>query len=166
MRIFYDQLANLQKLGPVGQIFGMIPGLSNTGLLDGGRDQESALRMRRFMTIMDSMTAGELDSTNPKILGEESRILRIARGAGRPPMEVVDLFEQYKSMRTGIVGAKGQGGLMKAMGKMTNARGGPSAAQMAQMQAHMGKMLPPHVLQSMGGPDALKGLLKQMEGMK
>ena len=27
----YDQLANLQKLGPVGQIFGMIPGLANTG---------------------------------------------------------------------------------------------------------------------------------------
>jgi hypothetical protein len=39
---------------------------------------------------------------------------------------------------------------------------------MAQMQAHMGKMLPPHVLQQMGGPAALQGLLKQMDakGMK
>ena len=72
--------------------------------------------------------------------------MRIARGAGRPPGEVVELFEEYKRMRTAIVGAKGQGGLMKAMGKSMNARGGPSAAQMAQMQAHMGKMLPPHVL--------------------
>jgi signal recognition particle subunit SRP54 len=168
MRILYDQLASLQKLGPVGQIFGMIPGLSNTGMFDGGRDAESALRMKRFMTMMDSMTAAELDSTNVKILGEEKRVLRIARGAGRPPMEVVELFEEYKRMRTAIVGAKGQGGLMKAMGKSMNARGGPSAAQMAQMQAHMGKMLPPHVLQQMGGPAALQGLLKQMDakGMK
>lgn len=157
MRILYDQLANLQKLGPVGQIFGMIPGLSNAqGLFGGDRDAESALRMKRFMTMMDSMTAKELDSTNVKILGEIPRILRIARGAGRPPQEVCELFEEYKRMRTAIVGAKGQGGLMKAMGKSMNARGGPSAQQMAQMQAHMGKMLPPHVLQQMGGAGALQ----------
>jgi signal recognition particle subunit SRP54 len=158
MRILYDQLANLQKLGPVGQIFGMIPGLSNAGLFGGGdnRDAESALRMKRFMTMMDSMTAAELDSANVKILADVPRILRIARGAGRPPGDVVELFEEYKRMRTAIVGAKGQGGLMKAMGKSMNARGGPSAAQMAQMQAHMGKMLPPHVLQQMGGAGALQ----------
>lgn len=158
MRILYDQLANLQKLGPVGQIFGMIPGLgaAASALGGGDRDAESALRMKRFMTMMDSMTAKELDSTNVKILGEIPRILRIARGAGRPPQEVCDLFEEYKRMRTAIVGAKGQGGLMKAMGKSMNARGGPSAQQMAQMQAHMGKMLPPHVLQQMGGAGALQ----------
>ena len=32
MRILYEQLANIQKMGPVGQVMGMIPGLSNSGL--------------------------------------------------------------------------------------------------------------------------------------
>ena len=32
LRILYEQFANIQKMGPVGQIMGMIPGLSNTGV--------------------------------------------------------------------------------------------------------------------------------------
>ena len=32
MRILYEQLANVQKMGSVGQIMSMIPGLSNSGL--------------------------------------------------------------------------------------------------------------------------------------
>ncbi len=32
MRILYEQFANIQKMGPVGQIMGMIPGLSNAGV--------------------------------------------------------------------------------------------------------------------------------------
>ena len=31
MRILYDQLANIQKMGPVGQVLGMIPGMANSG---------------------------------------------------------------------------------------------------------------------------------------
>ena len=44
------------------------------------------------MTIMDSMTNKELDSSNPKLLTENSRIMRIARGSGRHPQEVVELL--------------------------------------------------------------------------
>jgi hypothetical protein len=40
-------------------------------------------------------------------------------------------------MRATIVGSKGQGGLMKAMGKSAGARGGPNPQQMAQMQQHV-----------------------------
>ena len=32
LRILYEQFANIQKMGPVGQIMGMIPGLSNVGV--------------------------------------------------------------------------------------------------------------------------------------
>ena len=32
LRILYEQFANIQKMGPVGQIMGMIPGLSNAGV--------------------------------------------------------------------------------------------------------------------------------------
>ena len=34
MRILYEQLANVQKMGSVGQIMSMIPGLSNSGIFD------------------------------------------------------------------------------------------------------------------------------------
>ncbi len=37
MRILYEQLANIQKMGPVGQVMGMIPGLSNSGLFTKAR---------------------------------------------------------------------------------------------------------------------------------
>ena len=32
MRILYEQLSNIQKMGPVGGIMSMIPGLSNSDL--------------------------------------------------------------------------------------------------------------------------------------
>ena len=32
LRILYEQLANIQKMGPVGQVMSMIPGLSNSNL--------------------------------------------------------------------------------------------------------------------------------------
>ena len=37
LRILYEQLANLQKMGPMGQVMSMIPGLSNSGLFQGVR---------------------------------------------------------------------------------------------------------------------------------
>ena len=32
LRILYEQLVNIQKMGPVGQVMSMIPGLSNSNL--------------------------------------------------------------------------------------------------------------------------------------
>lgn len=34
MRILYEQLANIQKMGPVGQVMSMIPGMSNSDLFN------------------------------------------------------------------------------------------------------------------------------------
>ena len=34
MRILYEQFANVQKMGSVGQIMSMIPGLSNSGVFN------------------------------------------------------------------------------------------------------------------------------------
>ncbi|MFS7923348.1 putative signal-recognition-particle GTPase [Helianthus anomalus] len=49
------------------------------------------------MTMMDSMTDEELDSTNPKLMNE-SRMTRIARGSGRQVREVVEMFEECKRL--------------------------------------------------------------------
>jgi hypothetical protein len=47
MRILYEQLANIQKMGPVGQVMGMIPGLSNSGLFTKVRVQPLLLPLSR-----------------------------------------------------------------------------------------------------------------------
>ena len=57
-----------------------------------GKENESGARIKRFMCMMDSMTTKELDSPNPKIWAEASRIMRIARGCGRHPLEVQELI--------------------------------------------------------------------------
>jgi signal recognition particle subunit SRP54 len=57
-----------------------------------GKENESGARIKRFMCMMDSMTTKELDSPNPKIWAETSRIMRIARGCGRHPIEVQELI--------------------------------------------------------------------------
>merc|ERR1712127_801702 len=58
---------------------------------------ESGVRIKKWMTMMDSMNDAELDET--KMLAP-SRILRIARGSGHHPLEVVELLEQFKLMQT------------------------------------------------------------------
>ena len=57
-----------------------------------GKEKESAARIKRFMTIMDSMTDKELDSPNPKIFQEPSRIIRLSRGSGSHPHQVLELM--------------------------------------------------------------------------
>lgn len=46
---------------------------------------------------MDSMTEAELDETKAFA---PSRIIRVARGSGHYPQEVVELLEQFKLMQT------------------------------------------------------------------
>lgn len=57
-----------------------------------GKEKESAARIKAFMTIMDSMTNKELDSSEIKLWQTESRVMRIARGAGVYPQQVADLI--------------------------------------------------------------------------
>ena len=51
----------------IWQVMGMIPGFSNA-LMPPGHEKESQAKIKRFMTIMDSMTDKELDSVDPKLL--------------------------------------------------------------------------------------------------
>eukprot|EP00252_Welwitschia_mirabilis_P013853 TRINITY_DN3058_c0_g1_i1.p1 TRINITY_DN3058_c0_g1~~TRINITY_DN3058_c0_g1_i1.p1 ORF type:complete len:494 (-),score=93.72 TRINITY_DN3058_c0_g1_i1:154-1635(-) len=151
LRIMYEQFHNILKMGPIAQIFSMIPGFS-AELMPKGREKESQARIKRFMTIMDSMTNAELDSSNPKIMSE-SRIMRVARGSGRSVREVMDMLEEYK--RLAKIWSKMKGlkipkkGDMSALSRNVNAQ-------------HMSKVLPPHMLKQIGGMGGLQNLMKQM----
>ena len=56
------------------------------------KEKDSAARIKKFMTMMDSMTNKELDSSDIKLWQTESRIMRIARGSGVHPNYVGELI--------------------------------------------------------------------------
>ena len=97
---FLAQFKMMRKLGPLENILGMLPGMSNVpGLSVDDR------QLRRIEGIVLSMTPQE--RTRPDILNARRR-QRIARGSGRTVTEVNDLLQRFNQMRK----------LMKNAGKM------------------------------------------------
>lgn len=62
-------------------------------------EKESVERIKRFMTIMDSFTAEELDSTMQIFNTTPNRLVRIARGAGVQLRHVHEVLETYKPFK-------------------------------------------------------------------
>lgn len=148
LRDMYDQFENLMKMGPLNKVMENMPGMSN--LLGNMKGHDPNQRVKIFMTIMDSMTDDELD--DPRVLDNkktrESRILRIARGAGRSVREVNELLDQYKHFQK----------MMKGMSKMKfDKRGAPNARQMQGMA----NMIPPNLMKQFGGMGGIQNLMKQ-----
>lgn len=75
----------------------MIPGFG-PDFMNKGNEQESTYRLKRLMTIMDSMADNELDHPkgNDVFTKEPSRVTRVARGSGTSEAEVRELLSQYK----------------------------------------------------------------------
>jgi signal recognition particle subunit SRP54 len=97
---FLSQLQMLRKMGPLENILGMLPGMSNLkGFSVDGK------RMKRTEAIVLSMTPDE--RKRPDILNARRR-QRIARGSGTTVSEVNTLLQQFGQMRK----------LMKNAGKM------------------------------------------------
>ena len=120
---FVEQLSMVRKLGPIGNLLGMLPGAQkNRELLSQVNDKD----LDRAEAIVRSMTPQE--RRDPKIING-SRRARIAKGSGVAVGEVSQLvtnfFEGQKQMRAmfagGIPGMPGLPGARRAAGK--NARG-------------------------------------------
>jgi signal recognition particle subunit SRP54 len=93
LRDMYEQFEAVLKMGPLGKVMEMIPGLSSLPQGPNGADLGQA-KLKSYMTIMDSMTDEELD--DPKIINN-NRCLRIARGSGRSLRDINELLLQYKT---------------------------------------------------------------------
>lgn len=91
---FRAQLGQMNKLGPLDQILGMLPGGQK---LKAAMDGEAPEReMKRVVAIIDSMTARE---RRDHTIINGSRKKRIARGSGTNVMEVNRLIKQFLSAR-------------------------------------------------------------------
>ena len=91
LKDFYDQIAGMQKMGPLSGILEMIPGLSTALPEEIVHMQEE--KLKKYKYIIDSMTKEERE--NPEII-HASRIKRIAKGAGVAEKDVRDLLKQYE----------------------------------------------------------------------
>ena len=89
------QLDSLGQMGPFSKIVSMFPGFSG-GKVDDKQVEDSQARLRRFRSMLDSMTAEELD--HPMVI-KGDRIRRIARGSGQKPQEVRQLLKFWETTR-------------------------------------------------------------------
>jgi signal recognition particle subunit SRP54 len=99
---FLVAMQQVQKMGPLEGLLGMLPGMPARALKQAKVDPR---RIRHTEAIILSMTPEE--RRRPEILNG-SRRARIARGAGRPVQEVNQLLKQFQQMRQ----------VMKGMGKL------------------------------------------------
>ena len=99
---FLGAMQQVQKLGPLEGILGMLPGMPAKALKQAKVDPR---RIRHTEAIILSMTPEERQ--RPDILNG-SRRARLARGAGRPVSEVNQLLKQFAQMKQ----------MMKGVGKL------------------------------------------------
>jgi len=160
LRDMYEQFQNIMKMGPISQIMGMIPGFSQDLITKGG-EQESVARLKKLMTMMDSMNDGELDNQDgAKLFSKQpGRVTRVARGAGVTEREVKELISQYTKFAAVVKKMGGIKGLFKGgdMNKNVN------PTQMAKLNHSMARMMDPNVLHRMGGVGGLQNMMRQLQ---
>lgn len=121
---FMSQMGQVQKLGPMGKVMEMIPGMSQmTRQMNmGGDDVER--QMGRMKAIYNSMTSKERHNT---ALLDGNRRRRVATGAGVALNEVGQFIKQFETTRdmmraVGGMGMMGRVKMMQALmsGKLSN----------------------------------------------
>ncbi|MDF2117994.1 signal recognition particle protein [Roseiarcaceae bacterium H3SJ34-1] len=153
-----EQLAQVEKIGGLGGIMGMLPGVAKM------KDQISASRLddkviKRQRAIILSMTREE--RRNPDML-KASRKKRIAAGSGMRVEDVNRLLKQHRQMADMMkaMGGAGKRGPMAKMAQMMGLGGGggmPSPEQIAEMQKQMGGAGAPPALPSTPPPGLTGG---------
>lgn len=111
---FLSQMQQVKKMGSLGSIVGMMPGMSGVEVGD-----EEEKKMARTEAIIQSMTVQE--RRQPRLL-RGSRLKRIANGSGVQVRDVNALLKQFTQMQK----------MMKMM------RGGKGRKMMKAMKAQMG----------------------------
>ena len=109
---FLAQFKMMRKMGPLENILGMIPGMSNVQGLSVDEKQ-----IKRTEAIVLSMTNEE--RTRPDILNAKRR-QRIARGSGSSVTEVNDLLQRFNQMRKMMKNAGKMKKMMAQMARMKN----------------------------------------------
>ena len=175
-----DQLAQVEKIGGLDGIMGMMPGMAKMKEQVAGRIDDKMIKRQR--AIISSMTPKE--RRNPDLM-KASRKKRIAAGSGMKVEDVNRLLKQHRMMADmmksmggmaklggGLGGIGKMAGMAKALGGMMGGGGMPgglpggampSPEQIEAMQKQLGGKMPN--LPSLGQRPGLPGLGGKMPGM-
>ncbi|WP_294252349.1 signal recognition particle protein [uncultured Sphingomonas sp.] len=140
------QLAQMRKMGGIGALAGMIPGMKKAqAAVDQVGGDKVLIRMD---AIIGSMTPKE--RAKPELLNAKRKI-RIAKGSGLTVQDVNKLIKMHQEMQTAMKRLKKMGGLKGMLGML--AKGGPGGgmggignalggAEMGEMMDKLGAGLP------------------------
>ncbi len=102
---FRNQLQQVKKMGPIGQVHQMVPGASNqAGAAQAAVDDGE---LKRIEAIIDSMTPAE--RRDPHVI-KASRRRRIATGSGTTVADVNRLLRQFEDMQRMVRQLSGMAG--------------------------------------------------------
>lgn len=124
----YSQLEQMNKMGSMDKLMGMIPGMSAAKIPKAELDKQER-KMTHWKSAITSMTEHEIE--NPEVLEKQtSRIRRISLGSGTTTTEIRELLKQYKmlkdmmGMQSGMAdGNIDQKTMQKMMKKMKGIKG-------------------------------------------
>jgi len=135
---FKKMMLQTRRLGPLGKVLGMIPGMGGMQEMLGDADLDKDVN--RLFGIIDSMTPDE--RRNPSKFIDQSRRRRIAAGAGVQPQEVNDLVKQFDGMASMMKGMAGLGmrERMREVQKLQTAMANP-AGRIGRPKGDTGKRL-------------------------
>jgi len=102
---FLNAMRQMQKMGPLKNVLGMLPGM-NPAMLQAAKIDDK--KLKHVEAIVLSMTPKE--RSNPDVINGQRR-LRIAKGSGRTVQEVNTLLAQFKQMQK-VMKSVGKGGGM------------------------------------------------------
>ena len=125
------QIGQMQRMGGLGALAGMLPGMKGLATKPGMADDKALVRLE---AMMSSMTARE--RARPDVINAKRKI-RIAKGSGTNVQEVNKLLKMHKDMEGAMKRLKkmggfgklaamfgGAGGMEKALGQMVPGAGG------------------------------------------
>ena len=131
-----EQLRQMEKIGGMGGVLGMLPGVGKlkNQINEAGLEKD----LKRQRAIISSMTPKERRA--PKIL-DAKRKRRIAAGSGTRVEDINKLLKQHRQMADMMRAMGKNRGMMARMFGMGGG-GGPSEAEMADMQNELAKLDP------------------------
>ena len=118
---FQDQLRQLRKMGPLGDLMKMMPGMAGKIPAGAEMDEKSLVKVD---AIINSMTLPERE--NPSIING-SRKVRVAKGSGTQVSDVNRLIKNFTQMKKMMKKFSSMGG-KKGMRALQNMMGGPGGS--------------------------------------
>ena len=114
------QFRNMRKMGGIGALAGMIPGMkkAKAAMASSGMDDKVLVHLE---ALIGSMTPKE--RTRPELLNAKRKI-RVAKGAGLQVQDVNKLLKMHQEMATAMKRLKKMGGLKGLAGMFGGGAGG------------------------------------------